>query len=130
MATPRTNSGADNSFNGLTIQEFRDKHGLVSMNQNLGFSKHDVPFITMIDGDNKAKNAFFSSKLLEDYPRYEELVDEETGEIKEVEIVYPIDPKEFFVDKRIYEYLDEKGVKRIKIGKAGGNSKRVSLLDI
>lgn len=129
MATPRTNSG-DNSFNGLTIQEYRDKYGLVSMNQNVGFTKHDVPFITLIDGNNDARNAFFSSKLSEDYPRYEELVDEETGEIKEVENVYPINPKEFFADKRIYEYLDEKGIKRIKIGKAGGNSKRISLLDI
>lgn len=93
-----------------SIQEFVTERNIASIAQEVRVNKNGYPFVTFIDGDNKAENVYFSKNAS-----------------ASVEAGQPIQ-KGFFNELYIATVTNAQGEERIKLCTGGGN--RVSVMDV
>tara|TARA_R110000796_G_scaffold118353_5_gene231999 strand:- start:8325 stop:8684 length:360 start_codon:yes stop_codon:yes gene_type:complete len=86
-----------------SMAEFFKQAGIIQVNPKVNANKNGYPFITFIDGDNKAENVYFSKSLAPSFP-------------KDTAIV-----KGFFDDIQILNLKYEDGETRLKLSSKGGN---------
>lgn len=97
----------------FTLKEFCAKHNFIQVNNEVSVNKNGYPFVTFIDGDNKAENIYFASTISEDYT---------AGQ--------PISVKDGFFNELIIIMAETKNNGVLpKLCKEGGN-RRESLADL